>query len=93
MDALKVATILGAEALGLEGDLGSIEKGKLADLLIMDKNPLEAIRNSNTITHVVKNGRVYDANSLDEVAPNNKKEAPFEWQTKRPENVPGIQKN
>ncbi|MGM0581553.1 MAG: amidohydrolase family protein [Bacteroidota bacterium] len=93
MDALRTATILGAEALGLEGDLGSIENGKLADLLIMDKNPLEEIRNSNTLTHVVKNGRVYDANTLDEIAPNEKKAEPFEWQTKRPENVPGIQKD
>ncbi|RUA33496.1 MAG: amidohydrolase, partial [Bacteroidetes bacterium] len=93
MDALKTATILGAEALGLEGDLGSIENGKLADLLIMDKNPLEEIRNSNTLTHVIKNGRVYDANTLDEVAPIEKKAEKFEWQTKRPKNVPGVQKD
>ncbi len=93
LDALRTATILGAEALGLEGDLGSIEEGKLADLLIMDKNPLEEIRNTNTLTHVIKNGRVYDADTLDEVAPNEKDAEPFEWQTKRPENVPGIQKD
>ncbi len=92
MDALRVATIMGAEALGLEGDLGSIESGKLADLLIMDKNPLENIRNSNTLTHVIKNGRVYDANTLDEVAPDAKKAETFEWQTKRPEGVPGMKK-
>lgn len=82
MDALKIATILGAEALGLDGDLGSIEEGKLADLLIMDKNPLEDIRNTNTLTHVIKNGKVYDAGTLDEVAPVEKEAEPFQWQTK-----------
>ncbi|MBO6531907.1 MAG: PD40 domain-containing protein [Muricauda sp.] len=90
MDALKTATILGAEALGLDGDLGSIEEGKLADILIMDQNPLEDIRNTNTLTHVVKNGRVYDAETLNEVAPVEKAAKPFPWQTQKPEGVPGM---
>ncbi len=91
-DALKVATILGAKALGLDGDLGSLEKGKLADILIMDENPLENIRNSNTLTHVIKNGKVYDANTLDEVWPEEKKAETFNWQTKKPDGLPGIKK-
>jgi imidazolonepropionase-like amidohydrolase len=89
-DALKVATIHGVKALGLDGDLGSVEVGKIADLVIMDKNPLENIRNTNTITHVVKNGIVYDANTLDEVAPVAKKAPKYNWQTKKPTNIPGL---
>ncbi|NNC70589.1 MAG: amidohydrolase family protein [Flavobacteriaceae bacterium] len=89
-DALKVATIHGAKALGLDDDLGTLEAGKLADILILDKNPLENLRNTNTITHVVKEGIAYDANTLDEVAPVAKKADEFTWQTKKPENLPGI---
>ncbi|RRQ47538.1 amidohydrolase [Maribacter algicola] len=92
MDALKVATIVGAEAIGLDGDLGSLETGKLADLVVLDKNPLEDLRNTNTVSHVIKNGKVYEANTLDEVWPNEVKSAPFDWNNKGPLNVPGIDK-
>jgi imidazolonepropionase-like amidohydrolase len=73
LDALKVATITGATALGLDQDLGSLQKGKLADMLILDKNPLENIRNSNSIQFVIKNGRMYEGNTLNETYPSQKK--------------------
>ncbi|RXK60862.1 amidohydrolase [Lacibacter luteus] len=73
LNALRTATILGATALGLDKELGSIEEGKLADIIIMDANPLQNIRNTNTIRYVIKNGRLYDGNTLEEVYPTPRK--------------------
>jgi Tol biopolymer transport system component len=84
IDVLKCGTILGAEGLGLDKDLGSIETGKLADLVIMDKNPLENIRNTNTIQYVMKNGRLYDGNTADEIYPQQRKLNTSEWKFDRP---------
>jgi hypothetical protein len=92
LNSLRVATILGAESLGLDGDLGSIEKGKIADLLLFEKNPLEDIKNTNTISHVVKNGRVYLAKDLSEVAPDVTTAPAPVWQSPKPEGLPGIMK-
>ena len=83
-DALKISTILGAKGLGLDNDLGSLEKGKLADFIILDKNPLENIRNSNTIKYVIKNGRLYDASTLNEIYPNQRLLNRSEWIYNKP---------
>ncbi|MDQ2668719.1 MAG: amidohydrolase family protein, partial [Gemmatimonadota bacterium] len=78
MDVLRVATVYGAESIGLLQDLGSVEAGKLADILVLDGNPLEDIKNTNTIRYVMKNGRVYDGNSLSEVWPR-QRALPTQW--------------
>jgi Tol biopolymer transport system component len=72
-DVLKVATINGARAIGFEKDLGSLEGGKLADLLVLDRNPLENIRNTTAIRYVMKNGEMFEAETLDQVWPVQKK--------------------
>jgi imidazolonepropionase-like amidohydrolase len=81
MEALRSATMNGAEYIGMGKDLGSLEKGKLADLVIMEKNPLENIYNSESITHTMINGRLFDANTMNEVGNYDKKRTKFFWET------------
>ena len=69
VDVLKAATVFGADAIGLARDLGTIEAGKLADLVVLDADPLADIKNTNTVRYVMKNGRLYDGNTLAEVWP------------------------
>jgi len=78
--ALYSATMNGAESIGLEKQLGSLEPGKLADLLVLNSNPLDDIHNSRDLAYVIKNGVVYSADTLDEVWPKPKSFPPFFWQ-------------
>ncbi|HZB46339.1 MAG TPA: amidohydrolase family protein, partial [Pyrinomonadaceae bacterium] len=79
-EALRAATLHGAEYLGLGGDLGSVDAGKLADFMITDKNPLADIRNSETVSHVMINGVLYETSNMDEVYPQARPRAPFFWE-------------
>lgn len=80
LEALRTATLNGAKYLGMDGDLGSLEKGKLADLVVLDKDPLENIRNTDSVRMVMLNGRLYDAATMNEVAPRQQKRLPLYWE-------------
>ena len=67
LQAIRAATLNGASYLGMDKEFGSLEVGKLADLVIMDANPLEDIRNSEKIKYVMINGRLYDSMTMNEL--------------------------
>jgi len=77
-DALRMATLMSADAIGLAGDIGSIEPGKIADLQILGSNPLDDLENSIDIDYVMKNGRLYEAATLTEVWPR-QRPLPTQW--------------
>ncbi len=80
MEALRCATLSGARYLGMDADLGSIEKGKLADLVVLERNPLENIRNSESVRFVMKNGRLYDGGRMDEAGNHPTPRGKFYWE-------------
>jgi hypothetical protein len=86
-DVLRAATILGAEAIGLGKDLGSIEAGKLADILVVADDPLADLRNSVKLQYVMKNGRLYEADTLNEVWPRQRPFPTPPWQHQEPTGV------
>ena len=76
-EALKAATINGANYIGVADELGSLERGKLADLIILDKNPLEDIKNSNSVIYTMVNGRLYDVDTMNEIGNYDNKRGKF----------------
>tara|TARA_Y100000034_G_scaffold38519_3_gene47379 strand:- start:23732 stop:26977 length:3246 start_codon:yes stop_codon:yes gene_type:complete len=80
IEVLRASTINGAEYLGMGDDLGSIEAGKLADLVILGKDPLKEIQNSDSVEMVMINGRLYDAATMNEVVTGKARRKPLWWE-------------
>jgi hypothetical protein len=77
---LRAATLSVAKTLGVDAQIGSLEEGKLADLIVLDENPLENIRHSETVRYTMINGRMYDSTTMDEVGNYSRPRTKFYWE-------------
>lgn len=79
-ESLRAGTIVAAQSLGMDRDIGSLEPGKLADLLILTEDPSQNIRNSDRIERVMLGGRLYDARTMNEVETGSARRLPYWWE-------------
>lgn len=86
IDCIKSATINGAEYLGMDKEIGSLKIGKLADLIVLNANPLDDIRNSEKIKYTMINGRLYDSETMNEIGNTEKPRGRFWWQFSKSDN-------
>ncbi len=80
MEALRTATINPAKSLGLDSYIGSLREGKLADLIVLDKNPLDDIHNTESVRYTMVNGRLYDSETMNEIGNYSKTRSRFYWE-------------
>lgn len=80
LEVLRAATMNGASLLGMDTELGSIKAGKLADLVVLDRNPLENIQNTNSVRYTMINGRLYDAATMNETGNVSRTRTKFHWE-------------
>jgi imidazolonepropionase-like amidohydrolase/Tol biopolymer transport system component len=77
LEAIRASTLDGARYLGMEREIGSIEAGKLADLIVLDANPLENVRNTRSVRYTMINGRLFDAATMNEIGNHPRTRKPF----------------
>ncbi|MEN7547542.1 amidohydrolase family protein [Rapidithrix thailandica] len=80
LEAIRAATWNGAHYIGMDHEIGSLEAGKLADLIVLDKDPLENIRNTEFVRYTMINGRLFEAESMKEVGNVERKRSKFYWE-------------
>ncbi len=80
VEALRAGTIEPAKSLGMERDVGSLEVGKLADMVILSADPAADIRNSDDIVQVMQGGRLYDSKTMNEVETGDDRRLPYFWE-------------
>ena len=80
LQAIRAATLSGAHYIGMDKDIGSLEPGKIADLLVLDANPLDNIRNSESILYTIANGRIFDAMTMNEIGNHPRTRQPFHFE-------------
>jgi imidazolonepropionase-like amidohydrolase/Tol biopolymer transport system component len=78
--AIKCATVNGAELLGMQNQIGTLKAGKLADLIILDGNPMEDIRKTENVVYTMINGRLFDTSTMSEIGNTDKKRSKFYWE-------------
>ena len=84
LEALTAATRQGAEIIGVAADIGTVEEGKLADLVVLNSDPMDDIRNSVDLALVVKGGELFEADTLNRLWPEPKPLPPQWWQQAGP---------
>jgi Tol biopolymer transport system component len=84
MEVLRAATLHGAEAIGYAQDLGSLEAGKLVDLVVLKDDPLKDIHNTSSVRYVMKNGELFEGDTLDRIWPDHKPLGKLWWWDEKP---------
>ncbi|MFT7237234.1 MAG: imidazolonepropionase-like amidohydrolase/Tol biopolymer transport system component [Cyclobacteriaceae bacterium] len=80
MQVIRAATIHGAEYIGMGESIGSLKVGKLADLIVLDADPLDDIRNTEFVSHTMVNGRLFDTATMNEIGNDEKPRGKFYWE-------------